>query len=164
MMILIAIGSGSFVLAALILFWWHPNTSLDVRIALAGIYLLAVTVAVAGVSVLMRLDSLLWRAPQSRKEPPPREISQPLKFFTKVTDRLFAVTPMQSGHFDRVTYASPEYDGLEDPPGAVGFVKRSDLYSGQQEIRFLWMPLEHQTLKPFCLTVPGVARLGRRSA
>ena len=69
MIILIAIGSGSFVLATFILFWWHPNTSLDVRVALAGIYLLAVTVAVAGVCVLMRLDSLLWGAPQSRKEP-----------------------------------------------------------------------------------------------
>jgi hypothetical protein len=71
MTILIAIGSGSFVLAALILFWWHPNTSLDVRVALAGIYLLATTVAVAGVSVLLRLDGLLWRTPQSRKEPLP---------------------------------------------------------------------------------------------
>lgn len=71
MMILIAIGSGSFVLATFILFWWHPNTSLDVRIALAGIYLLAMTVAVAGVSVLMRLDGLLWRVPQPPKEPLP---------------------------------------------------------------------------------------------
>ena len=71
MMILIAIGSGSFVLATFILFWWHLNTSLDVRIALAGIYLIATTVAVAGVSVLMRLDGLFWRTPQSRKEPLP---------------------------------------------------------------------------------------------
>ena len=63
MMILIAIGSGSFVLATFILFWWHPNISLDVRIALAGIYLLATTVAVAGVSVLLRLERLIWRAP-----------------------------------------------------------------------------------------------------
>jgi hypothetical protein len=64
MIILIAIGSGSFVLATFILFWWHPNTSLDVRIALAGIYVLAAAVSVAGVSVVLRLDSLLWRAPR----------------------------------------------------------------------------------------------------
>ena len=63
MMILIAIGSGSFVLATFILFWWHLNTSLDVRIALAGIYLIATTVAVSGVSVLLRLERLLWRSP-----------------------------------------------------------------------------------------------------
>ena len=63
MMILIAIGSGSFVLATFILFWWHPNTSLDVRVALAGIYLIATTVATAGISVLMRLERLLWRLP-----------------------------------------------------------------------------------------------------
>lgn len=63
MMILIAIGSSSFVLATFILFGWHPNTALDVRVALAGIYLIATTVAVAGVSVLLRLERLLWRSP-----------------------------------------------------------------------------------------------------
>ena len=61
MMLLTGIGSGSFVFAAFILFWWHPNTPLDVRVALAGIYLLATTVAAAGVNVLMRLDTLQWR-------------------------------------------------------------------------------------------------------
>lgn len=64
MMLLTAIGSGSFVFAAFILFWWQPNTPLDVRVALAGIYLLATTVAAAGVSVLMRLDTLQWRGPR----------------------------------------------------------------------------------------------------
>lgn len=63
MMILIAIGSGTFVMATLILFWWHPNTSFDVRIALAGIYLIVTTVAVASISVLMRFERLLWRSP-----------------------------------------------------------------------------------------------------
>jgi len=62
--LLTTIGSGSFVLAAFILFWWHPNTPLDVRVALAGIYLLVTTVAAAGVCVLMRLDTLRWRGPR----------------------------------------------------------------------------------------------------
>ena len=64
MMLLTVIGSGSFVFAVFILFWWHPNTPLDVRVALAGIYLLISTVAIAGLSALLRLDRLLWRAPR----------------------------------------------------------------------------------------------------
>ena len=62
MMLLTVIGSGSFVFATVIVFWWHPNAPLDVRVALAGIYLLVSTVAASGVSVLMRLEELKpWR-------------------------------------------------------------------------------------------------------
>ena len=64
MMLLTAIGNGSFVFAVFILFWWHPNTPLDVRVALAGIYLLIMTMAVAGVCVLMRLDASWCRVPR----------------------------------------------------------------------------------------------------
>jgi hypothetical protein len=63
MMLLTAIGNGSFVFAVFILFWWHPNTALDVRVALAGIYLLITTIAVTGVCVLMRLDASLCGCP-----------------------------------------------------------------------------------------------------
>ena len=59
-MLLITIGSGSFVFATIIMFWWHPNTPIDVRAYLAGIYLLVTTVAVVGVSVLRRLNALQW--------------------------------------------------------------------------------------------------------
>lgn len=64
MTLLTVIGSGAFVFAAFVLFWWHPYTPLDVRVALAGIYLLVTTVAAVGVYVLMRLDVLQWRAPR----------------------------------------------------------------------------------------------------
>ena len=64
MMILTAIGSGSSVFAAFILFWWHANAPVDARVALAGIYLLTSTVATASVSVLLRLDALQWREPR----------------------------------------------------------------------------------------------------
>jgi hypothetical protein len=59
MMLLTAIGSAAFVFATAVLFWWHA--SLDVRVALAGIYFLISTVATASVSILLRLDSLPWR-------------------------------------------------------------------------------------------------------
>ena len=64
MMLLTVIGGGSFAFAIIVLFWWHPGAPLDVRVYLAGIYLLVTTVAVAGISVLMRLDALQWKVPQ----------------------------------------------------------------------------------------------------
>jgi hypothetical protein len=63
MMFLTAIGSAAFVFATFILFWWHANATLDVRVALAGVYLLIGTVATARVSVMLRLDRLTWRVP-----------------------------------------------------------------------------------------------------
>ena len=60
MMFLVAMGSAAFVFATAVLFWWHA--SLDARVALAGIYFLVSTVAAASVSILLRLDRLLWRA------------------------------------------------------------------------------------------------------
>jgi hypothetical protein len=56
MMLLTGVGSSSFIFALFLLFWWRPDTPLEVRIALAGIYLLIATVAAAAVAVLMRLD------------------------------------------------------------------------------------------------------------
>jgi hypothetical protein len=56
-MFLTAIGSAAFVFAIAVLFWWHA--SLDVRIALAGIYWLISAVAAAGVSVLLRMEG--WK-------------------------------------------------------------------------------------------------------
>jgi hypothetical protein len=61
MMFLTAIGSAAFVFATAVLFWWHA--SFDVRVALAGIYLLISTVSAAGVSTPLRLDGQLRRAP-----------------------------------------------------------------------------------------------------
>ena len=56
MMLLTAIGSSSFMFALFVLFCWHPGISLDMRIAIAGIYLIITTIAVTAVSILMRLD------------------------------------------------------------------------------------------------------------
>jgi hypothetical protein len=57
MMLLAAISSLAFVFAIFVLFAWH--SPLEVRIALAGIYFLAGTVATLGVNVLLRFDALL---------------------------------------------------------------------------------------------------------
>jgi hypothetical protein len=56
MMLLTAIGSGSFMFTLFVLFCWHPGISLDMRIAIAGIYLIITTVAAGAVSILMLLE------------------------------------------------------------------------------------------------------------
>ena len=56
MMLLTGIGSGAFMFALFMLFCWRPNTPLEVRIAIASIFLVITTVAAAGVAILMRLD------------------------------------------------------------------------------------------------------------
>ena len=57
MMLLAAIASFAFVFAALVLSIWH--SPLDIRVALAGIYFLIGTLALASVAVLLRLNELL---------------------------------------------------------------------------------------------------------
>jgi hypothetical protein len=54
MYLLLCIQSASFVFGLFILFWWHG--SLDLRVALAGVYWLITTVAVAGTALLLRLE------------------------------------------------------------------------------------------------------------
>jgi hypothetical protein len=62
MMFLVAVSSAAFVFALFILVSW--SVTLDVRIALAGLYLLIGTVAHAGVAVLRRFDLLTDRLPR----------------------------------------------------------------------------------------------------
>jgi hypothetical protein len=61
MMFLTGISCAAFVFVGFVLFWWHPNSPLDTRVALAGIYILIGTVATLGAALLPRLDALLER-------------------------------------------------------------------------------------------------------
>ena len=60
MMFLVAIASLAFPFALTVLASWH-GASIDLRVALAGIYFLVGTVATVGVSVLFRLERR-WRS------------------------------------------------------------------------------------------------------
>jgi hypothetical protein len=90
------------------------------------------------------------------------EINQPAKFGELVHRRLLQKHPAIRGMLNRVNYAPLEYRDLEEPPGSLGFVKRPDAFADQCEVRFLWIPVQQTNLKPFGITVPGVARLCRR--
>jgi len=60
MYLLMIIASSSLVFGAAVLAWWHA--SLDVRVALAGIYWLISTVAFLGVELSLRLEHRrIWR-------------------------------------------------------------------------------------------------------
>ena len=54
MYLLTGIASASFVFGAFILLCWHGNQ--DLRVALAGLYWVITTVAVAGTALLLRLE------------------------------------------------------------------------------------------------------------
>ncbi|MDB6013142.1 MAG: hypothetical protein JWL65_5392 [Gammaproteobacteria bacterium] len=59
MNLLIIISSSTLVFGGAVLAWWHA--SLDVRVALAGLYWLISTVAFVGVELLLRLEHLRIR-------------------------------------------------------------------------------------------------------
>jgi hypothetical protein len=62
MYVLMIVSSSTLVFGAAVLAWWHA--SLDVRVALAGVYWLISVVAFLGVEVLLRLEHLrvrLWQ-------------------------------------------------------------------------------------------------------
>jgi uncharacterized membrane protein HdeD (DUF308 family) len=60
MYLLMIVASSSLVFGAVVLAWWHA--SLDVRVALAGVYWLISTVAFLGVELVLRLEHLrMWR-------------------------------------------------------------------------------------------------------
>ena len=54
MYLLTCIGSASFVFGCFLLIWWHG--SLDIRVALAGLYWIIATVAMAGTTLLLKLE------------------------------------------------------------------------------------------------------------
>ena len=68
MMLLAAIASFAFVFAAFVVATWH--LSFDGRVALAGVYFLIGTVALAAVALLLRLNALLEVVARSRREAP----------------------------------------------------------------------------------------------
>jgi hypothetical protein len=60
MYLLMIVSSATLVFGAAVLAWWHA--SLDVRVALAGVYWLISTVAFLGVELLLRLEhQRIWR-------------------------------------------------------------------------------------------------------
>jgi len=59
MYLLMIVSSAALVFGAAVLAWWHA--SLDVRVALAGLYWLISTVAFLGVELLLRLEHMRVR-------------------------------------------------------------------------------------------------------
>jgi hypothetical protein len=85
-------------------------------------------------------------------------ISQPIETFFDITERLLVQRPLGQASFDVVRYCHLEYEGLQSPPGMLGFVKRPvDHYIAQQEARMLWIPVDDDPMMPFCLEVPEIS-------
>lgn len=90
-------------------------------------------------------------------------IDNPQRFFLKLTEAILTQITIQKCGWGRVIYGSREHQGLEAPPGPIGFVKPAK-YFAQKETRFIWIPHEAAELKPFLLDVADVASQIRRIA
>jgi len=88
------------------------------------------------------------------------EISNPLRFFWLVTNRLVTQKPIFEAVFGPIKYAPLERWDEEPPRGPLGMVKRPDAYANQREVRLLWTTRENP-IGSFSLTVQGVPRLCR---
>lgn len=85
-------------------------------------------------------------------------ISQPIETFFDITERFLVQRPLGQVFFDPVRYCHLEYEGLQRPPGILGFVKRPDPYIAQQEVRMLWIPVDDDPMVSFCLEVTEIGR------
>lgn len=90
-------------------------------------------------------------------------IDQPFLFFRKITRAIQATVPLRRASIGRITYADRTFDGVSDPPGRIGFVKPSDIYAKQQELRMLWVPVQpREALAPFLVECPSARRFCRK--
>jgi hypothetical protein len=89
-------------------------------------------------------------------------ISDCAKFFDTVTNRMQQVFILTQAVCSPIIYKERAYEGMQDPPGPLGFVKPPDPYQAQQEVRMLWIVKNAGSYKPFLLNAPDVAALCTR--
>jgi hypothetical protein len=87
------------------------------------------------------------------------EITEPLKFFVKLTEELMLRYPIDRFRQAQIIYAEREFEGTR--PGRIGFVKPPDKYAEQEEHRMLWTVSVDKPLIPGKLYVPGLKRYCR---
>lgn len=92
------------------------------------------------------------------------EINNPSNFFFRVSDSLEKIQAIEAAIHGGVVYRDRFYEGMEPPPGPIGFVKPSDIYAEQKEFRFLWIPKNFNKITPFLLKCPEVSNICRRIA
>jgi hypothetical protein len=91
------------------------------------------------------------------------EITNPRAFFIGVSKQLEDHAFIKEAAAGKVIYKDRKYTGLESPPGPIGFVKPPDVYSSQNEFRFLWVPENNASrLTPFLLKCPELSSICKR--
>lgn len=92
-------------------------------------------------------------------------ISYPNEFFWRVSEvALRRHQRIAEAHWGSVEYRERDYAGVQPEPGLIGFVKPSDKYAAQKEVRFLWWQPGADALTPNMLDVPAAAELCKRIA
>lgn len=92
------------------------------------------------------------------------EISSPLDFGNVLFDRLRQLLPLEEKcAFDQVQYKPREHEGLERPPGKIGFVKPIH-FAPEAEWRWLFMAAEKHSPQGLVVDAPEAAQFLRRIA
>lgn len=91
------------------------------------------------------------------------EIIDPRSFRLELTKALARAEPVRQAVMGTVQYRPREYTGLEPAPGPIGFVKPPDVYSPQQEFRFLWL-LAKDDYSPVKVVAPELRKFLRWKA
>lgn len=79
--------------------------------------------------------------------------------FYKLTEGLRMHYKINSAKAGRIIYAERKYEGLDQDPGELGFVKPAERFGGQSEIRFLWAVEGPHELSPLDLKIPEIRNL-----
>jgi hypothetical protein len=88
------------------------------------------------------------------------KITDPNRFFKKVTRRLAEEYHLNLAKINKVSYSKRHYTGTEPMfISHIGFVKPNiDIYTSQNEVRMLWELKKHINIKPFLLDCPEIKK------
>lgn len=83
-------------------------------------------------------------------------------FQLEITKKLFEISPVDAYFRGGITYKERSYQGMEPPPGVIGFVKPSDKYSAQREYRFMWTVPHNHLIDKVIINCPGITEFVQR--
>lgn len=87
------------------------------------------------------------------------KIDHPQYFFRRLTKSMEKVVLVKEWGAGKVTYKKREYEGTEDAPAHIAFLKPPDIYEKQREVRCVWLPGGSTPIEPFLVGCPEIRSL-----
>ena len=83
-------------------------------------------------------------------------------FQLAITKALLEISPVDAYFRGGITYKERSYQGMEAPPGVIGFVKPPDKYAVQREYRFMWTVPHNHLIDKVVINCPGIKDFVKR--